>query len=43
MNSKKLPKRNKKKRITFKYVLFWVLGILGAFVVGYFIYIGCNV
>ncbi len=30
----------KRKKISWKYVLFWILGILGAVVVGYFLFIG---
>lgn len=33
----------KKKKVSFKYVLFWVLGILGAILAGYFLFVGSMV
>ena len=33
----------KKKKVSFKYVLFWVLGILGAILLGYFLFVGSMV
>ena len=33
----------KKKKLSLKYILFWILGILGAVVVVYFFFIGGEV
>lgn len=33
----------KKKKVSFKYILFWLLGILGAFIIGYFFFVGFGV
>ena len=33
----------KKKKVSFKYVLFWVLGILGAILAVYFLFVGSMV
>ena len=33
----------KKKKVSFKYVLFWILGILGAILAGYFLFVGSMV
>jgi|GEM_PF-4524848 len=33
----------KKKKVSFKYALFWVLGIIGAILAGYFLFVGSKV
>ncbi len=33
----------KKKKVSFKYVLFWVLGTIGAILTAYFLFVGSMV
>lgn len=33
----------KQKKLSWKYVLFWILGILGALIVSYFIFVGFQI